>query len=190
VLVIKKSLQQILENETNAEVFTEIQENLDKIIYDNMKENPLITESLSINGTGNIETDSIKQMFVGNWICYSDFSTFHNNGKFERGLLETSYYASGYWEVNDDKFIITINYRGEDFGEWDLYHKEIYKFSFIDDTLVLTIVEGNDIMIQRGITERIFIRLDKNRNIFGDYSINADYIWESYQNYINRFGWD
>jgi hypothetical protein len=160
-----------MENETATENSTEIQEDMDKITYDDT-------------------VNDIKKMFVGNWICYNDLSGFHNNGKFERFLLESSYSASGYWEVNDDKFIITINHRGEDYGEWDLYHKEVYKYSFIDDdTLALTIVEGNDIMVQRGIIERIFIRLDGNRNIFGEYRIHADYVWESYGNYEKRFGY-
>ena len=165
----KNTLQLIgeMENEAAIDNLTEIQENMDNITH-----------------------DDIKQMFVGNWICYHDLCAFHSNGKFERYLLESSYYASGYWEVNDDKFIIAINFRSEEYREWDLYHKEVYKYSFIDDdTLVLTIVEGNDIMVQKGIIERIFIRLDGNKDIFGEYRIHADYVFESFRNYIKRFGW-
>ncbi|MDR0320973.1 MAG: hypothetical protein LBI28_05670 [Treponema sp.] len=175
-----------------------------------------ITETSSANENGNIinlehlDIDSIKQMFVGDWICYGNISEFHNNGGFERHILETSDGTYGYWEINNDKLIITITHRVEDFGEWYLERKEVYDFSFIDDTLVLTIVEFNmenyidysdyttDGFIRIDVDKEdysgvffnngVFIRLDKGRDNFSDNTTYSNYKWEKHLNYVERFG--
>jgi hypothetical protein len=135
---------------------------------------------------GTTKENTIEEKLIGNWICEGIFCTFYSGGRFKRGLLETSYSANGDWEIKDDKIIINITYRGEDNGEWYLneddeeYYEE-YKYSFVDDTMILTPVKGNTY-------NGIYVKFGEGRDIFGNYSANADYVWESHIKYRERFG--
>jgi len=125
-----------------------------------------------------INTNDIRNKIIGNWIYYEVFCTFSNNGNFDRGVLESSSFESGYWELKENKIIINITHKGEDNGEWDVNKKEEYTYSFIDDdTIILT----------NNASKNTFIKFGKGRDIFGNYSANADYVWESYIEYRKRF---
>jgi hypothetical protein len=151
--------------------------------------------------------NQIKEKIIGNWIFYGFFCTFYSNGEFKGALLETSSSASGYWELKDDKIIINITKRMENYAEWNVNEKEEYKYSFNLNGLALeTTVKGNDISKNSGgenieflsflpkLSTRennnivmTFLKFGEGRDIFDDYQLHADYVWEIYKIFFNRF---
>lgn len=154
-----------------------------------------------------ININHVKEEFIGNWIFYGFFCTFYSNGEFKGALLETSSTASGYWELKDDKVIINITKRMEDYGEWNVNEKEEYKYSFSFSSIILTPVKGND-SSKNSDGEKIgflsflpklsttkednntvitFNKFGEGRDIFGNYQLHADYVWESYKKFFNGY---
>jgi len=120
---------------------------------------------------------------IGTWIRYSNVFYLSEDGFFYEIMLESSSTGSGTWKTNDDKLIITITHRGEDYAEWTLHEEREYLFSFTDDTLIIKPLDnGSDAKK----TELIYVRT--NGKIHPKYEYDA--IIASYQKYIDRFGSD
>jgi hypothetical protein len=148
----------------------------------------------------NIE-NQIKEELIGNWIFYSFYCTLYSNGEFKGALLETSSSASGYWELKDNKVIINITKRMEDYREWNVNEKEEYKYSFTFGGLTLIPVnsdgEKNDFLSflpklsmknkNNSTVIMIFNKFGEGKDIFGNYQLYADYVWEESYEYFRRF---
>ena len=122
-----------------------------------------------------ITIDNIRRMFVGDWLCLYEIFAFHEGGRFERCILETDYFGYGRWEIINNRLIITItNIIGVE-EEVNVNHRGIFDFSFVDGTLLLTVISGKNIVV-RNADELAFIRFDRTKDV-----------WEQFQDYGDRF---